>query len=172
MKKQIKKGFTIVELLIVIVVIGILASIVVVTYQGVQNKANTTAAEQNAREIINKAGAYNAVETVYPEFFELKLAKVGATDDAGNGGTRDVVEAKLGDKTKGLMGNTAPNGNSASDKSRIFYTVCTIDGANPGEKIRVGAVAQYFDYTENKAKTIRAGDTKDAGGKTNSCNAY
>ena len=40
MTKTIKKGFTIIELLIVIVVIGILAAIVVVTYQGVQNKAN------------------------------------------------------------------------------------------------------------------------------------
>jgi prepilin-type N-terminal cleavage/methylation domain-containing protein len=35
-------GFTIVELLIVIVVIGILAALTVVAYSGVQNRANTT----------------------------------------------------------------------------------------------------------------------------------
>jgi prepilin-type N-terminal cleavage/methylation domain-containing protein len=36
-------GFTIVELLIVIVVIGILAAIVIVAYNGIQNSANATA---------------------------------------------------------------------------------------------------------------------------------
>ena len=38
-----KRGFTIVELLIVIVVIAILASISVVAYNGIQNRANDTA---------------------------------------------------------------------------------------------------------------------------------
>ncbi|RYX79148.1 prepilin-type N-terminal cleavage/methylation domain-containing protein [bacterium] len=37
-----QKGFTIVELLIVIVVIGILAAIVIVAYQGVTARANTS----------------------------------------------------------------------------------------------------------------------------------
>jgi prepilin-type N-terminal cleavage/methylation domain-containing protein len=37
--KQIQKGFTIVELLIVIVVIGILAAITIVAYNGVQERA-------------------------------------------------------------------------------------------------------------------------------------
>ncbi len=37
-----RSGFTIVELLIVIVVIGILAAIVIVAFQGVQEKAKTT----------------------------------------------------------------------------------------------------------------------------------
>lgn len=37
-----QKGFTIVELLIVIVVIGILAAITIVSYNGIQNRANST----------------------------------------------------------------------------------------------------------------------------------
>ena len=43
-----QRGFTIVELLIVIVVIGILAAITIVAFNGVQNKAMIGAAQSAA----------------------------------------------------------------------------------------------------------------------------
>ena len=43
------KGFTIVELLVVIVVIGILAAISIVTYSGIRNKANDTTIQSDLR---------------------------------------------------------------------------------------------------------------------------
>ena len=46
MKKD--RGFTIVELLIVIVVIAILAAITIVAYSGITARANTTKAQTNA----------------------------------------------------------------------------------------------------------------------------
>lgn len=53
MNTRIKRpGFTIVELLIVIVVIGVLAGIVVVAYNGIQNRARTSQAKT---EILNSA---------------------------------------------------------------------------------------------------------------------
>lgn len=59
-KLRAERGFTIVELLIVIVVIGILAAIVVVAYNGIQNKAKTTQYLTDAQTIAKKAEAYNA----------------------------------------------------------------------------------------------------------------
>jgi len=50
-KKQISRGFTIVELLIVIVVIGILAAITIVAFNGVQEKAKVSAAKSFASQI-------------------------------------------------------------------------------------------------------------------------
>jgi prepilin-type N-terminal cleavage/methylation domain-containing protein len=65
MKKSIN-GFTIVELLIVIVVMGILASITVVAYQGVQNKALNTSRYQEVMAWHKLIQAYIASENKLP----------------------------------------------------------------------------------------------------------
>ncbi len=57
---QNKRGFTIVELLIVIVVIGILAAITIVAYNGVTARANTAASETAAGNFAKKAEVYQA----------------------------------------------------------------------------------------------------------------
>jgi prepilin-type N-terminal cleavage/methylation domain-containing protein len=61
-----QSGFTIVELLIVIVVIGILAAITIVAYNGVTARANTTSAQAAAGSALKKAEAYNVEEAGYP----------------------------------------------------------------------------------------------------------
>jgi prepilin-type N-terminal cleavage/methylation domain-containing protein len=58
LKKQ--SGFTIVELLIVIVVIGILAAITIVAYSGITNRANATKAQTNGANVLKVVEAFNA----------------------------------------------------------------------------------------------------------------
>ena len=60
------RGFTIVELLIVVVVIGILAAITVVAFNGVTNRANAASAQSAATSVAKKAEAYNAENGRYP----------------------------------------------------------------------------------------------------------
>lgn len=60
------RGFTIVELLIVIVVIGILAAITVVAFNGVQTRANNTQSISTARSWIGAFEAYAAANGNYP----------------------------------------------------------------------------------------------------------
>lgn len=47
--RKAKKGFTIIELVIVIAVIGILAAVLIPTFSNVIDKANATAAMENAK---------------------------------------------------------------------------------------------------------------------------
>jgi prepilin-type N-terminal cleavage/methylation domain-containing protein len=59
-------GFTIVELLIVIVVIAVLAAISIVAYNGIQNRANDTVVRADLRNFANKVQQYNAQNGQYP----------------------------------------------------------------------------------------------------------
>ncbi len=60
------RGFTIVELLIVIVIIAILAAITIVAYNGITNRAKTSKAQSTASNIVKKFEAYNAEIGNYP----------------------------------------------------------------------------------------------------------
>ena len=60
MRKNNKKGFTIVELVIVIAVIAILAAVLIPTFAGMINKANDSKALQNATNVLKAYIADNA----------------------------------------------------------------------------------------------------------------
>ena len=88
---RLNKGFTIIELLIVIVIIGILVAITAVSYTGITNGANTADAQTKARAISQFAIACQAKTGSWPtvggtpstltctETTGMELPKNGAT---------------------------------------------------------------------------------------------
>ncbi|RZM20571.1 MAG: prepilin-type N-terminal cleavage/methylation domain-containing protein [Pedobacter sp.] len=72
------KGFTIVELLIVIVVIGILAAITIVAFNGIQNRGKTAQYQSDVTNIDKKAEAYNINKSAYPVTSSTSAGAVGA----------------------------------------------------------------------------------------------
>jgi prepilin-type N-terminal cleavage/methylation domain-containing protein len=71
LKKKASSGFTIVELLIVIVVIGILAALVVTTYNGIQQKARDTERKTDVNAMHGQLEAYQAQNGKYPTLANL-----------------------------------------------------------------------------------------------------
>ena len=69
-----KKGFTIVELLIVIVVIGILATLVIVTFTGIQQKARNSQRQTDINAVDSHVEAYYATNGNYPTLANLNDA--------------------------------------------------------------------------------------------------
>jgi type II secretion system protein G len=72
LKLKRQQGFTIVELLIVIVVIGILAGLVIVTYNGIQQKARNTERTTDISALQSHLEAYFAQNNgTYPTLDNL-----------------------------------------------------------------------------------------------------
>ena len=71
-----ESGFTVVELLIVLVIIGILLAIAVTSYLGFKNRANKTAAQANVLSAVSVVEVYylnhgNYLFTLKPDDTEL-----------------------------------------------------------------------------------------------------
>lgn len=77
-KNTSSNGFTIVELLIVIVVIGILAAISIVAYNGVQDKARIGAATSRLAQVAKKISVWQVDN---PGVAPTTLSEVGVTND-------------------------------------------------------------------------------------------
>jgi general secretion pathway protein G len=69
--KKRQSGFTIVELLIVIVVIGILATLVIVTFTGIQQKARDSQRQTDIQALDSHLESYYAQNGSYPSLAVL-----------------------------------------------------------------------------------------------------
>jgi prepilin-type N-terminal cleavage/methylation domain-containing protein len=82
-QKNKQQGFTIVELLIVIVVIGILAALVITTFTGIQKKARDTERQTDVKAVHGQVEAYYAQNGRYPTLTDINDATWRSTNMKG-----------------------------------------------------------------------------------------
>lgn len=80
LKYKSQKGFTIVELLIVIVVIGILAALVLNTFSGVQKRARDTQRQTDVNAIATQLEVYYNDNAGYPVMAEVTTTNLKGLD--------------------------------------------------------------------------------------------
>jgi prepilin-type N-terminal cleavage/methylation domain-containing protein len=129
------QGFTIVELLVVIVVIGILAAITIVSYNGITARANTASAQTAAQGVVQKIEIYNAEHGAYP---------YATTDLTADPSTSFYIPASIGF----TLATTQP-----ASPSTVKYVKCgTTPNATQGDIILAnnnltGIRIYYWTYT-------------------------
>jgi prepilin-type N-terminal cleavage/methylation domain-containing protein len=157
------KGFTIVELLIVVVVIAILAAITIVSYNGITARANTSSAESTAAMLIKKSEAYNAEPTTtgYP-------ASLSALTSASASTSYYV------DTTAATLDATplASPGNLPTKPSEINFYKCGHSGTATAPTstatitTTTGVRIINWNYSTSTAETTNTGQTSGNAGPT------
>jgi prepilin-type N-terminal cleavage/methylation domain-containing protein len=145
-------GFTIVELLIVIVVIGILAAITIVAYNGIQQRARVSAVNSALAQASKKLALYQVDNGGYPN--SGSLAAAGITDSA------DVSYQYTGSGSTFCLTATASNISYKSTEA----TSPTAGGC-PGHG--QGGVAAITNLVRNPNAAVNTSDwtaTSSAGG--------
>ncbi|MFZ1258819.1 MAG: prepilin-type N-terminal cleavage/methylation domain-containing protein [Candidatus Saccharimonas sp.] len=151
-QKQTKaSGFTIVELLIVVVVIAILAAITIVAYNGIQTRANTSAAKGNAATLQKKIEMFASVTNALPAAGTSLTTQLNGQAESAITGTGITVTA------------AAANPDSANGKNTFRLRFCSAPAGATGFEIG------YYDYSASTAGTIA---TITGGGNTTACTAY
>ncbi len=105
-----EKGFTIVELLIVIVVIGILAALVIVTFSGVQRRARDSERTTDIGAINSHLEAYHADRGYYPTLGELQDSAAGGFVETNlRGLDLEALHDPKGSAGNNIVGTRAAN---------------------------------------------------------------
>lgn len=142
-------GFTIVELLIVIVVIGILAAITIVAFNGVQNRANNIARISELRDWQKLFEMYKAENGAYPD-----MPKTG-DGQPGDGGYCLGEKFPLSSTTPAVPKCRDYTGNGATSliasQNEPLMTALKTVGTLPSglRKPVTGTVGPYVYYQSN-----------------------
>ena len=146
--KNKNQGFTIVELLIVVVVIAILAAITIVSYNGITNRANQSASKSSAATVQKKAELYFAETSAYPTVSQL----------TGAGSDKSYAAPASSFTSSSSTAPTKDNG-----KNQVQLRTCST--ASPAAA--VGAQVIYWNYGADSATTdtttINLGTTSGTG---------
>lgn len=118
MKKSNKKGFTLVELVVVIAIIGVLAAILVPSMMGYVKKSRLKTANSNAKTAYNSVATFVADQetkgtpVTFSSLTKHKIDCVNGKASAGDGEKKETVEDKLAKVVKNALSD---NGNNAGE---------------------------------------------------------
>lgn len=143
--KNKSKGFTIVELLIVIVVIAILAAITTVSFSGIRQGAATAKTRQNAASVQSVAQAFHAANGSYP-----------TTPEDFTSGDVATLPPNIT-----LLTGEATLYDDVDLENSIDYDYLYAD-SNAGDYTLIGARISYYSFKDKSVASIYLGKASES----------
>ncbi|MDY3245516.1 type II secretion system protein [Campylobacter sp.] len=162
-----KKGFTMIELIFVIVILGILASVAIPRLAATREDAEISAAVANLRTLVSDATAYYTAKGEFPTntkwsaITNVPLGNASNTDATSEAklkaGGKDCIKVKLENKKNGAPAHIVFTKDTAADSAGVCKTV-----------VEATPVKAYLDSTIPNASGDAAGAGKMAIGSSTS----
>ena len=118
-----KKGFTLIELIVVIAILGILALFLVPQFMGYSDDAKEQVAKANTRTVWTAANAA-LTQSEYDD--KIIVTADGTTTASGKKGIKDIALEKLGTSFDGTLTITVDT--TANKIAKVSYESCEYDG--------------------------------------------
>ena len=152
--KTKNQGFTIVELLIVVVVIAILAAITIVSYNGITARANTSTAQSLASNVAKKAELYatDDANVSYP------LAGSDLTNSANSSKAYYIPSTSVSFTAGPTTLPTNTNGKTTVRFLKCAATAQTVQSAITASNIS-GVRITYYDFSAGTTRDVDTGVT-------------
>lgn len=149
-------GFTIVELLVVIVVIGILAAITIVSYNGIQQRARVAIAQLDLSNLAKRLELFRIDTGAYPS---VVVSPTYSMDDMAN----VLKDTKLYADTRGGAG-TKKSFIYCVDSTFSNYIIAALEPVYPGIGVSLGQPLYYQSSTFSGTRTMTSTDQGTTGG--------
>lgn len=145
------QGFTIVELLIVIVVIGILAGLVLNSFQGVQARARDTERRTDINSVATQLEVYYNDKGGYPAAGDLANA-TAATAQAWISGNLKGADADAFKDPKGVQLGTTASTYTYNNNNGTASTTGCVSPTDSAGAANTGTFCEHFSITADMEK--------------------
>lgn len=125
---QRERGFTLIELLVVTIIVGILGTLVAMTYSGVQVKNRNAKRQTHINIVQGHLETYYAEKSAYPTPAQLNDAQ-WRKDNLKNFQDGSMRDPQWNDKVAGCTANNAPTFATSPTAKCYSYQATTTEGA-------------------------------------------
>ncbi|MDD7091093.1 MAG: type II secretion system protein [Campylobacteraceae bacterium] len=159
-----KKGFTMIELIFVIVILGILASVAIPRLAATREDAEISAAVANIRTLISDVSAYYTAKGEFGSAKWSEITNVPVKKDTNGGDTTATADAylKVGDAKDCIKVQLVNRVTTTKAPAHIKFTektspngVCQqVLKSDPVKKAYLDSKVIYTDATNKQQKTV------------------